>query len=118
MNINQRFPKFQDGGPAPDASQAPQGGAPAPDPSQGGGDPSQGGGDQSGQDPIMQLVQLAQQALQGQDCKAALSVCDGLLQVLQQAQGQGGDAGAGGAQAPQGAPVYRKGGKLVRRINN
>lgn len=118
MNISDKIRKFQDGGATPSSG--------APDPSQGGqpqgGDPSQGG-----QDPIMQLVQLAQQALQSQDCNAAMQVCNGLLSVLQQAQQQGGQGGSpdqsgGGAPpaqgAPQGQPVFKRGGRLVRRINN
>ncbi len=52
---------------------------------------------------------MAQQAIQAQDCQAAMAVCDGLLTMI--SQSQGGDP----AQEPQGAPVYRKGGVLVRR---
>ena len=118
--------KFQAGGAAPAPDPSAQGGAPAPDPSQGGdpsaqgGDPSQGGG----QDPVAQLVQLAQQALQGQDCQAAMAVCDGLLSLIQSQQGggQGGDPSQGGGDPsqgggqPQGAPVYKRGGKLLKRV--
>lgn len=118
---NNIIKKFQDGGaaPAPDPSQgggAPAGGPPAGDPSQGGGDPSQGGG---GGDPVAQLLQMAQQALQSKDCNSALAVCDGFLQLISQAQ-QGQDGGGAPAQggAPggdQGAPVYKRGGVMVRR---
>lgn len=113
MKLSTKITKFQDGGaaPQPDPSQgggAPAGGPPGAPPA--GGDPSQGGGQQ---DPVAQLVQMAQQAIQTKDCQAALAVCDGLLQVLSQAQGGGGDQG--GDPSQQGAPVYRKGGVMVRR---
>ena len=111
MKLSTKITKFQDGGQAPqggDPSQGAQGGAP---------DPSQGGdASQQQQDPVAQLVQMAQQALQSKDCQAALAVCDGLLQVLSQAQ-QGGQQGGqpGGGQGQQGAPTYKRGGVLVRR---
>lgn len=59
------------------------------------------------QDPIMQLAQLAVQALQNQDCNAAMQVCQVFVQMLQQNQPQG---------QPQGEPVFRKGGILVKRV--
>lgn len=100
--------RFQDGGAAPsqqpaDASQsgAPQGGAP------------QGGG---GQDPVAQIAQLAMQALQNQDCNAAMQVCQAFVQMLQQSQGGGQGAPQGGDQG--GEPVYRHGGVLVRRMHH
>ena len=106
MKLSTKITKFQEGGAAPAPTQDPSaqgapagGGAPSADPAAGG-----------GQDPVQQLVQMAQQALQSQDCQAALAVCDGLLSILSQGQG-GGEA----APAEQGAPVYRKGGVLVRR---
>lgn len=92
--------KFQDGGvvtPETQGAVAPQeGAAPAPE--------------QGGEDPLMQIAQMAAQALQTQDCQAAMQVCDAFMQIVQQAQG--------GAQqeAPQGEPVYRRGGTLVKRI--
>lgn len=118
MKLSNKITKFQDGGaaPAPDPSQgggAPAGGPPAGDPSQGGGDPSAQGG---GQDPVAQLLQMAQQALQSKDCNSALAVCDGFLQLISQAQqGQGAPAQGGAPGGDQGAPVYGKGGKLLRR---
>lgn len=68
-------------------------------------------GPEGSQDPIMMLAQMAAQALQNQDCQMAMQVCQGFLQMLQQAQG-GGAAPA----EPQGEPVYRKGGVLNRRV--
>lgn len=106
MKLSNKITKFQEGGAmAPPVEQgAPQGAPMAPE----GGAPE--GAAPEEQDPIAQLVQLAQEALQSQNCEAAMTVCDGLLQVLSQAQG-----GGGAPQEPQGAPVYRKGGVLVRR---
>ena len=90
--------KFQEGGPmpqeAPMQEQAPvEGGAPA------GGSP---------EDALMQMAQLAMQALQNQDCDAAMAVCQAFVEMIQAQQG-------GGGAAPE-EPVYRAGGKLVRRI--
>lgn len=64
--------------------------------------PEQGG------DPLMQLAQMAAQALQAQDPNLAFQVCQTLIQLIQQAQGGAPEEGA--------QPVYRKGGKLVRYI--
>ena len=92
--------KFQEGGPMP-ADPAVQGGAPV---------------EQGGEDPMAQLVRGAQQAVEAGDCNIALQVCQMLLEL----------AGGGAAPAPEaaeapapaeGEPVYRAGGRLVRRIN-
>lgn len=108
--------KFQQGGPvdAPAEEGAPmEGGAPAE------GEPAeqpQGGAPQGGGDPmemLMQIGQMAAQALQSQDCNAAMQACDGIVQFIQMMQ-QGG--GAPQQEAPQGEPVYRRGGKLVGYI--
>lgn len=78
--------KFQQGGAAP----APQGGE---------------------QDPQAVLMQGAQQAVQNQDCQMAIQVCQMLLEMM------GGGGGEAPAPAPEeGQPVYRMGGRLVRRI--
>ena len=54
---------------------------------------------------------MAAEALQSGDCNTALAVCEGFMQLVQEAsQGQGGEA------APQGEPVYKRGGTLVRRV--
>lgn len=59
------------------------------------------------QDPMAQLLQVAAQALQNQDCQAAMAVCQALMQLAQ----------GGAEQAPvDQAPVYKKGGKLSRWI--
>lgn len=93
--------KFQDGGAMTPETQ----GAPAPETQ---GAPAPQGGEQ---DPLMQIAQLAAQALQSQDCQAAMQVCEAFMQIVQQAQG-----GAPEEEAPQGEPVYRRGGTLVKRI--
>jgi hypothetical protein len=51
-------------------------------------------------------LQVAAQALQNQDCEAAMAVCQAFVQMIQEQQG---------AATPE-EPVYRAGGKLVRRI--
>lgn len=91
--------KFQEGGPMP-ADPAAQGGAPM----------EQGGGD-----PMAELVQGATEAVESGNCDVALQVCQMLVEL----------AGGGGQPAPEepapepaeGEPVYRAGGRLVRRIN-
>lgn len=100
MKINSKVAKFQEGGAAPmppAPEEQPMAGAPA--------SPEAGGGD-----PIMQLAQMAQQALQTGDGQLALSVCEGFLQLIQQM------AGGAPQEAPQGEPVFKSGGKIVRRI--
>ena len=62
------------------------------------------------QDPIAMLAEMAMQALESQDCAAAMSVCEGFMQLISQA----------GAPAPMGAepteaPVFRRGGKICRK---
>lgn len=103
--------KFQQGGPmgpAPEEAAAPapkeMGGAPAPGAE--GAAPEEGAGD-----PIMQIAQVAMQALQTQDCEAAMAVCQAFIQLVQQGEG-----GAPEQAAPEGEPVYRAGGKLVGHI--
>lgn len=90
--------KFQMGGPVAPGEAAPEQmpveDAPAPEGGQG--------------DPLMQVAQLAAQALQSQDCNAAMQVCQIFLQMVQQMQGQP-------EPEPAGEPVFRKGGVLVRR---
>ena len=95
-----KIKKFQEGGAMPAPEAPAQEGAPAGAPA-----PEQGG-----QDPLMMLAEMAMQALQSQDCNAMAQVCEGFLQLVQQAQG-----GGAPAEAPQGEPVYRRGGTLVRR---
>lgn len=96
-----KFRKFQEGGamPAGDQAQA------APE--------NQGGASQDqSQDPMAQLLQAAAQAVQGQDCQTAIQVCQMLLQMAQQGAGPAPEEGT----AEEGEPVYKKGGRLCRRI--
>lgn len=65
--------------------------------------------DAGGQDPMMMLAEAAAQALQAQDCQIAMQVCQGLMALVQQ-------MGGGAPQEPQGEPVFKKGGVLLRRI--
>lgn len=106
MNINiksyqSKINKFQEGGAMP-AEAAPEA-MPAEAPQEE--MPAEGG------DPVMELAQMAMQALQGQDCEAAMAVCEAFIQLIQQSQG-----GAPEEAAPEGEPVYRNGGVLSRRI--
>ena len=89
--------KFQEGGAMP-----PQVGAPAP---------------QGGEDPMAMLIQGAQQAVEDQNCQIAMQVCQMLLELV----GGGAPGAAPGPEAAapapaEGEPVYRRGGRLVRRI--
>ena len=72
---------------------------------------------QGGEDPMAMLMQGAQQAIQTQDCQIAMQVCQMLLELA----GGGAPAEAAPAEAApapaEGEPVYRRGGKLLRRIN-
>lgn len=101
---NQETRKFQVGGAMP-------AGAPAAEPTVEGGAPvDETALDQGGeQDPIMMLAQMSAQAIQSQDCQMAMQVCQAFLEIVQQMQG-------GAPEEPQGEPVFRKGGTLVRRI--
>ena len=101
---NQETRKFQVGGAMPAS-------APAEDSTVGGGvlteEPTPNQGEE--QDPIMMLAQMSAQAIQAQDCQMAMQVCQAFLEIVQQMQG-------GAPEEPQGEPVFRKGGTLVRRI--
>ena len=56
------------------------------------------------EDPLIQIVQAAAQAVQTQDAQLALQVCQALVEM----------AGGGAPAEAPGQPVYRKGGKLSR----
>jgi len=100
--------KFQQGGPmGPEAAPADTGAGEAYVPEDAGG----AGMPEGGEDPIMQIAQVAMQALESQDCEAAMAVCEAFVQLIQQGQG-----GAPEEEAPAGEPVYRNGGVLSRRI--
>lgn len=91
MKIEEKFRKFQQGGAAPQQGAEQAGGAPA----------------EGGQDPMAQILQVAAQAVQTQNCEAAMAVCQALMQIAQ--------GGAAQEQAPQEEPTFaRKGARLVR----
>lgn len=81
-----KITKFQQGGNIPAAAPAPA------------------------QDPILMLAENAMAALESQDCGLAMQVCEGFVAMLQQAQGP-----APVGEPVQGEPVFKKGGKIVRR---
>ncbi len=100
-----KIKKFQEGGMAPGMDPAAQGAPVGPE--------VQGAPAGAEQDPIMQIAQVAAQALQTQDCEAAMAVCEAFLALLQESTG--GAAQAPVEEVPQGEPVFKKGGKLVGR---
>lgn len=71
-------------------------------------------GAQGGQDPIMQIADIFAQALQSGDCNMLAQGAEMFIQLVSQAMGQGGPQGPVD-QAPEGEPVFKKGGKLVKR---
>lgn len=102
MKIESKIKKFQQGGAMPQDPAAQGGGAPA-----GGQAPEGAAPEQGAQDPMTQILQVAAQAVQTQNCEAAMAVCQALMQIAQ--------GGAGQEQAPQEEPTFaRNGAKLVR----
>lgn len=71
--------------------------------------------EQPAQDPMQELVAMAAQALQANDPNLAMQVCQALVQMADQAA-QAAPAEQP-AEAPAGEPVFKMGGKLVRRIS-
>ena len=62
------------------------------------------------QDPIAMLAEMAMQALETQDCAAAMSVCEGFMALISQA-----NAPAPMGSEPAEAPVFRRGGQIRRK---
>ena len=83
---------------------------------EGGAIPPQTGAPQGGEDPTAVLIQGAKQA-ESQDCQVGLQVCQMLLELVGGGAPQGGAPEGAPAEPAPGEPVYRKGGRLVRRIN-
>ena len=103
-NAVKQTKKFQQGGPV----DAPADGAEAPVSQEEA--PEEPAPEEEGQeDPMMQLAQLFAQGLQNQDCQMLAQGAQMFLQLVEQSQG-------GGAEEPQGEPVFRKGGRLAYRI--
>ena len=89
--------KFQEGGAMPTA---PVEGAPM--------------GPEGGQDPIMQIADIFAQGLQSGDCNMLAQGAEMFLQFISQAMEQGAPQGPVD-QVPEGEPVFKKGGKIVKR---
>lgn len=87
-----KIKRFQEGG-SVDPAMAPEAAQTAPE---------QG----AQQDPLMQIAEMFAQGLQAQDCQLLAQGAEMFLQLISQAQGAG---------APQGEPVFKKGGKIARR---
>lgn len=110
-NAVKNVKKFQQGGPveaegAPaEGGEMPAEGAPEGAPE----DAPEGAPEGGGEDPIAQLTQIFAQGLQNQDCQMLAQGAQMFMELAQQMQG-------GGQEAPQGEPVFRKGGKLAYRI--
>lgn len=103
-NAVKQTKKFQQGGPV----DAPAEGAEAPVSQEEA--PEEPAPEEEGQEnPMMQLAQLFAQGLQNQDCQMLAQGAQMFLQLVEQSQG-------GGAEEPQGEPVFRKGGRLAYRI--
>lgn len=86
--------RFQEGGAMPAEAPMQQEAAPA----------------QSGEDILMQIAQMMMEGLQNSDCQMLAEACSAFLQLL---QSQGGQEPVG--QPVEGQPVFKKGGKIVRR---
>lgn len=103
-NAVKQTKKFQQGGPV----DAPAEGAEAPVSQEEA--PEEPAPEEEGQEnSMMQLAQLFAQGLQNQDCQMLAQGAQMFLQLVEQSQG-------GGAEEPQGEPVFRKGGRLAYRI--
>lgn len=89
LKKNTKIGRFQEGGAMPAPAEA----APAEAP--------QGG------DPMEQIYQMAAEIVQQLGPDAAAMLAQAIMEMLQ---------GGGGAPAPQGEPVYKKGGKLIGRM--
>ncbi len=103
MRIVNKYRKFQEGGAMPAEAAPVEGAEGAPMGPEGA---PQGGGE----DPLMQILQVAAQALQSQDCQAAMAVCQALIELAQGGAGAGAPAEA----APEEPTFARQGAKLVR----
>lgn len=69
---------------------------------------------EGGQDPVMQIAEIFAQGLQNGDCNLLAQGAELFLQFLSQAMGQNGPQEPVD-QVPEGEPVFKKGGKLVKR---
>lgn len=104
MRIQSKIQRFQEGGAAPMPQDPAAGGAPA------GGAPMEGGAPEGAPaaDPMQQILQVAQQAVQTGNCEAAMAVCQALVQAT------GGGMGPG--EAPQEEPTFARNGSKLKRV--
>ena len=93
--------KFQEGGAIP-AGESTTAEAAAPTPT---GAPAEAGT----QDPMMQIAQVAAQALQTNDCQAAMAVCQAFVELVAQAVGAGRPQG----EMPAEPVMAKRGAKLT-----
>lgn len=103
MKIESKIKKFQQGGAAPAPQDPNAGGAPAA-----GGAPEGGAPTGEGQDPMSQILQVAGQAVQTQNCDAAMAVCQALMELAQ--------GGAAQEEAPQEEPTFARNGAKLSRV--
>lgn len=71
-------------------------------------------GPEEGQNPIIQIADIFAQALQAGDCNMLAQGAEMFLELVSQTMSQEGPQGPVD-QAPQGEPVFKKGGKLIKR---
>lgn len=71
-------------------------------------------GPEGGQDLIMQIADIFAQGLQSGDCNMLAQGAQMFIQLISQAMNQAGPQGPVD-QAPEGEPVFKKGGKIVKR---
>lgn len=101
MKISDKITKrYQDGGAINPAAEAPVDAPVAPDAA-----PQ----DAMSQDPLVQIAELAMQGLEANDCDAMAAACEGIIALIQ--------GGAPAEPAPVEEPVFKKGGKIVRKIS-
>lgn len=80
---------------------------------QGGAAPMPAEAPQGGEDPMMQIAEVFAQGLQNQDCEMLAQGAQMFLQLVSEAMG--GQPAGPVDQAPEGEPVFKKGGKIVKR---
>lgn len=72
--------------------------------------PAQGGEEQ---DPLVQLAEVFVQGLQNQDCNMLAKGAQLYLQLIQQMSNE---QQAPVGEQPQGEPVFKKGGKMIKKV--
>ena len=77
----------------------------------------QEGGQVAAADPMAQLLQGAADALQANDCEMMAQVCMQLLEMAGAAPAPASEPAAPEAAPETGEPVYKMGGRLLRRVS-